>query len=55
MQIMELFIDKDNYFKIHLICKKKTNKDEYDKRNNLLIILDNIFKKFIKKNIQIMN
>lgn len=48
-QIIELFIDDNNLFKIHLICKKITNKEEYDKRNSLLIIFDNMLKKFMKK------
>lgn len=48
-QIIELFTDDDNFFKIHLICKKITNKEEYVKRNSLLIIFDNMLKKFMKE------
>lgn len=42
-------INNDVFLKIHLLCQKKTNVEDYNRRHNLLIIFDNLLKKFLKK------
>lgn len=41
-------IIKDIPVKLHLLCKKETNEEEYNNRYNLLIKFNNLFRKFIK-------
>lgn len=41
-------IIKDIPVKLHLLCRKETNEEEYNNRYNLLLKFNNLFRKFIK-------
>jgi hypothetical protein len=47
-KITEILKNDDDFFKVHLLCQKETNIDEYNKRHNLLSTFNNLFKKFMK-------
>lgn len=50
IEIINNEINKSNItFKIHLICKKEVNEDEYNNRHKFLIKFNNLFKKYLKK------